>query len=249
MRYLAVISVFFISVFSAAPNIEAGSTFALTFDCGDGKNLQLCLIDRFPPSKTVTLLGGTGSDVCMAKTLGSFNYSFGVSEEFPATRLALEGCRQTRQYKIAFVEGKVSGYKAIILEQEKSKEIIGKANSIIRRKNLLQKADEEYYANTLAKMPVVYKLPGNSNSFLVQYLTSSPIPPNETYGPLYLFSNGTARIIDREAGISHVFTMNGRFFLLYDNRCWAGCGNIYTALVEIKGNQFKKIFENGAWAM
>ena len=54
--------------------------------------------------------------------------------------------------------------------------------------------------------------------------------------------------IDSEAEIITVFNLKGRNYLLIKHGCWAGCGSVGHILLEIKGDGFKKIFEDWTWS-
>jgi hypothetical protein len=250
MRYLIIFFCLTYCVLIDAQIVRSeSSAFVRTFNCGNDKDFQLCLTGNFPSLKTVTLLGETKSNTCTTKTIKAFIYSDEVFENIPATYVDFKRCKQPNQFKLAYLRKSVSEYQILNLDQNTSESTINYVDSIIRQKRMLTTKDEEFFANTLSKMPILHiPVSKHKNIYIVQYTLDLKDRPGKKYGPLFFFANGKITKIDSEAEITKAFMLNGRLYVLLDHGCWEGCGNIYTTLLEIEGNKVKIIFKDGTWA-
>lgn len=253
LRYLIIIIALIGYVFIGHQIAESNSSeFVLTFDCGSDKNYQLCLIGNFPLSKTVNLLSRMSSSTCKTKTLKSFNYTegpYGPEEVIPATPVEIKNCKQPGQYHLAYLGENVLEYRPVQLEQNITESTIATVDNLIRKKRLITRKDEEFYLNGLSKKPILYvPITKTKNIYITHYVLNQPPRPGMKLGPLFFYSNGKITKIDSEAIINKTFKLNDRYFVLLNHTCWAGCGDIYTTLLEIKGNRFKTIFKDATWA-
>jgi hypothetical protein len=250
MRYLIIFFCLTSILIDAQIVRSESSEFVPTFNCGNDKKFQLCLIGNFPASKTVTLLSETRPNTCTTKTIKAFIYSDGEHENVPATYVDFKRCKQPDQFKLAYLRKNVSEYQILNLDRNTSASTIDAVDSIIRQKRMLTKEDEEFFANTLSKVPILYiPVSKYKNIYIVQYTLNSTYRPGKKYGPLFFFAEGMVTKIDSEAEITKAFRLNGRLFVLLDHSCWQGCGDIYTTLLEIEGNKFKILFKDATWAM
>jgi hypothetical protein len=252
MRYLII---FFCSICCIFANaqivISESSEFARTFRSDNDKILQISLIGTFPSSTTATLLSESDSDICITKTLESFNYQNegGDIKDIQATHIDFKICKQPERFKLAYLGKNVFEYQLTTMGQEASSIVIDKVDKMIRESNLLKKSEEVPFSDLLLKKPILYiPVPEYGNTYIVQYVIH-PYPRTDVkYGPLFFYSNNKVIKIDREAEITKTFKLNGRYFVLFDHSCWLGCGDVCTGLLEIKNNEFIKIFVDCTWA-
>lgn len=252
MRYLITIIALIIYAFAHPQIAESKSSeFVLTFNCGNEKNFKLCLIGKFPPSKSITLLSFNNSDTCKTKAIKTFDYKeypYDYGESLKVTPVDTMKCRQPEQYTLAYLEKDVFEFQHISMVQESSKAMIDKIDKIIRNSISLTES-ERYFGRYLSKIPVLYiPVPDYKDTYIVQYILYPYHRPNTKYGPLFFYANNKVVEIDGEGEITKTFKLNGRYFVMFDHGCWGGCGDINTTLLEIQDDHFKTIFKDGTWA-
>jgi hypothetical protein len=224
--------------------------FARTFNCGNEKAYKLCLIGKYPPSKSINLLSQSNSNICKTKTLNTFNYEeypYDGGQPLPVTTVDTKKCTHPEQYTLAYLEENIDGYQLTAMVLEADKSTIHKADATTRKSKLLIES-EKLFSKYLLKEPVLYRPVQNYiDTYIVQYVVH-PYPRPVKYGPLFFYANNKITIIDSEATITKTFSLNGRYFVMYDHGCWEGCGNNYVVVLEIQDKQFKTIFKDGTWA-
>jgi hypothetical protein len=251
MRYLII---FFCSICcilaNAYPARSESPEFALTFRSDADKTFQLSLIGSFPSSTKITLLGKSDSDICVTKTLESFTYLHegGDIENIPATHVDFKVCKQTKGCVLAYFGKDVTEYRIVQLDQNTSESTINDIDSIIRKKEILEK-DDEIFLEALSKKPILYvPISKSKNVYIIQYLYKFENDPSKKYGPLFFSADGKITKIDSEAEITRAFILNGRNFFLFHHSCWEGCGEVCTKLLEINKNNFMTNFVDCTWS-
>jgi hypothetical protein len=250
MHFLIIIFALIFFAFACPQIVECKSSqFVRTCYCGSEKSFKLCLIGKFPPSTTINLLSQKDSKTCKATTREIINYTeypYDVGESLKLTYVDTT-CDKPVEYTLAYLENDVSEYQLTTIGQETNSSTIDKVDKMIRDSNLM-KESEVFFSTFLLEKPILYiPVPEYSNTYIVQYVIH-PYPRPVKYGPLFFYTNNRVIKIDSEAEIIKTFKLNGRYFVLFDHSCWEGCGNVYTTLLEIKNNEFIKIFEDGTWA-
>jgi hypothetical protein len=253
LRYLIIVIALFFYTFTY-PQIakSESSEFVLTFNCGNEKNIKLCLIGKYPPSKPINLLSQINSSICKAKTLKTFDYA-----EYPhnipnqalqVTPVELKKCLHPEQYTLAFLKKNAFEYELTSMAQKATGSSVDMIDKIIRKSKILSES-EDLFQDYLSIKPVLYiPVPTYREIYIAQYLVNPYPRPGVKYGPLFFYGNKEVTRIDSEATITKTFKLNGRHFVMFDHGCWEGCGNNYTTLLEIQGNKLKTIFEDGTWA-
>lgn len=255
MRYWIATSLLILGALACPAAESKSSEFVLTTTARSSEHrVELSLIGEFPPLKEVHLLSNIDATTCRAVTLKAVDYKEYPYDESNILRLTPIDTRDCRapfsQYALAYLGTKVHEYHPLAMIRETRQSTIRYIHKIVRERNLL-KAWEEYPnpPGCLSKHPVLYHpIPEQKKTYMVQYILKRGDHLKGKYGPLFFFSNGKPVELDNEAVITKAFSLNGRHFVLYDHGCWAGCGNIYTALVEIKADQFITVFRDGTWA-
>lgn len=230
--------------------------FTFTFNCGNEKDFKPCLIGKFPSSMSINLLSLISSSICKAKTLITFDYEeypFSSEDPLQATSVDTEECKQLRQYTLAYLEKNVFEYQTLPLIKNTMRSVKKHVDKIVRTNSLandLLKKWDEYLKQDisyskpvlLSKVPVLYvPIPNLKEIYIVQYL----LPYEKKYGPLFFYAKNKVVEIDSEGKIIKMFKLNGRHFVMFDSSCWVGCGDGYTALLEIRDNQYRTIVKEG----
>lgn len=221
--------------------------FALTFDCGKNNQFKLCLIQKFPPSKIIYLLSRKKSEVCTARTLKTFDVET-PWDYIPATRIDSLKCKKPRQYELAHTGENASDYQLIKISMETGTALIDKADKLAKEDKLFKEILERIGLENLMKKPILYAIPAQKNTYIIQYLIKDYHKPGVKYGPLFFYKNGKVTGLDREAEIRQAFKLNGRYFILFEHGCWEGCGDISTTLLELKENGYEILIEDASWA-
>ncbi len=248
MHYLLILFFSICIILANAYIVKSESPeFALTCDCSTNHNRDLSLIGTFPSGKNITLLSKSSSDICITKTLESFNYSFEVAgKDIPATHLDFKVCKKTKWFDLAYIGKDVSEYRIMQLDQNTSESKINDIDSLIKGKGVLKK-NEGIDPEFLSKKPILYApISESKNVYIVHYLYNIINHPNAKHGPLFFSADGQIAKMDSDAEIIRAFVVNGRFFILLDLRSDGGL--VCTKLLEIRKNQFFTIFVDCSWS-
>lgn len=238
--------IIFITPSSFADSLSScGGQFSIFFDYIGLKDLSYCprvgavrcVLGSISPHEKIYLLSSVNSDICLAKTIQSFESGWD-NGSFPLTKINLSRCPNL-SFSIALKSKIAPAYKRLENLVSPSVSVASEIDKNIREQSSsFSPSVSEHQFQLSPEMPKIIHLPNMAADVYVVIYQNSITPGDQVH---FLYAPNKVKLIHAAASIKNIFALGDVSYIHYSFTCRVGCGYGGNVIVKFSMKDFETV--------